>query len=207
MLILSHRGFWTHPDEKNATSAFDRTVTRNFGTETDVRDCQGELVIAHDPPTVGALPLRKVLDRFDGTGLTLAINIKADGLASPLARIMEERAIPWFAFDMSTPEMIRFARLGLPFFTRHSDYEPTPLLYAEAQGVWLDAFDSEWYNRDDIVRHLDAGKQLCIVSSDLHARPVEPLWTKLLEWGISDWPEVLLCTDTPEDARAFFETD
>lgn len=207
MLILSHRGFWTHPDEKNALGAFDRTVASGFGTETDVRDCGGELVIAHDPPMADALLLTEVLDRFDGKDLPLALNIKADGLATQLAKAMTGRTIPWFAFDMSAPETIRFARLGLPFFTRHSDYEPSPLLYAKAQGVWLDAFDSEWYDREVVMRHLDAGKQLCIVSSDLHGRPVQPLWARLRQWGIAGQAGAMLCTDIPEDARTFFEMD
>lgn len=205
MLILSHRGYWKRLEEKNSSAAFDRTVASGFGTETDVRDCLGALVVSHDPPMADALPFGNLLDRFDGTDLTLAINIKADGLADRLAQAMADRAIPWFAFDMSGPETIRFARLGLPYFTRHSDYESTPLLYREAQGIWLDAFDGEWYDRDVIMRHLDEGKRVCIVSSDLHGRPIEPLWTRLREWGLGDRPEVMLCTDSPEDARSFFE--
>ena len=50
MLILSHRGYWISPIEKNKDVAFNRSFSLGFGTETDVRDCAGKLVISHDMP-------------------------------------------------------------------------------------------------------------------------------------------------------------
>ena len=48
MYILSHRGFWLSPNEKNLEIAFRRSFEAGFGVETDIRDYQGRLVIAHD---------------------------------------------------------------------------------------------------------------------------------------------------------------
>ena len=50
MKILSHRGFWREVAEKNKLVAFDYSFSLGFGTETDVRDFGGELVISHDIP-------------------------------------------------------------------------------------------------------------------------------------------------------------
>jgi len=199
--IISHRGYWKTPAEKNGRAAFARTLELGFGTETDVRDLGGELVVSHDPPQGGEIAWRELLDLFEGHGLPLAVNIKADGLAPMLKAAFAGRSTPWFAFDMSGPETVRYAREGLPFYTRHSDVEPQPILYAEARGVWLDSFtDDQWIRPDLILRHLDAGKAVCVVSSELHGREPAPLWERLA--GLKAAGGVMLCTDRPEDAKA-----
>ncbi len=199
MEIISHRGFWLAPEEKNSRQAFERTVQSGYGTETDVRDLVGKLVVAHDPPTGGEQPWPEVLQLFDGAGLTLAVNIKADGLAGRLKAAFEPVDVPWFAFDMSGPETVRFAREGLPFYTRHSDVEPEPILYAQAAGVWLDAFAAEWFGAEVVYRHMEAGKTVCIVSPELHGRNPEALWTWLAD--LKGESRVILCTDRPTDAK------
>ena len=202
MIILSHRGFWREPGEKNTLAAFRYSVAQGFGTETDFRDCAGQLVISHDPPTPDALGAREVAELFAGTSLPLAVNIKADGISEMIAALFDEFDIPWFAFDMSGPESLRYARAGLPFFTRHSDIEPEPLLYDQAAGVWLDAFEKEWFDADVIDTHLDAGKRVCIVSPDLHGREPGPLWDMLYE--LRGREELMLCTDIPHLALERF---
>lgn len=201
MRIISHRGYWREPSEKNSRTAFARTLEAGFGTETDVRDLVGQLVVAHDPPSGREMAWCELVAMFEGKGLPLAVNVKADGLAPLLRRAFGESATPWFAFDMSGPETVRYAREGLPYYTRHSDVEPQPILYAEAAGVWLDSFtDDQWIRTDVICRHLDAGKAVCVVSSELHGREPARLWERLAE--LKDAAEVTLCTDRPEDAKA-----
>ena len=41
MQILSHRGWWATPAEKNSLAAFERSFGADYGTETDLRDEQG----------------------------------------------------------------------------------------------------------------------------------------------------------------------
>lgn len=203
MRILSHRGYWLEADEENALAAFERTLSLGFGTETDVRDRLGELVVSHDPASPEAMPWGRLLDMFDGRNCPLAVNVKADGLAPLLAQSFAGRQIDWFAFDMSGPETFRYAKAGLPFFTRHSDIEERPVCYAEAKGVWLDGFGSDWHDNDTILRHLDAGKSVCVVSSELHGRPYQALWGRLA--AVQDRTgRVMLCTDHPEQAREYF---
>ena len=80
MKILSHRGFWKNSDEKNKFSSFERTIKNGFGTETDLRDYNGEIVISHDIANNNVLNLDHIFSLFSDLELTLALNIKSDGL-------------------------------------------------------------------------------------------------------------------------------
>ena len=208
MRILSHRGFWLAPAEKNTTAAFERSFVQGFGTETDLRDLDGSLVISHDPPQRGALLVETVLlqhRKIDPT-LPLALNIKADGLqamvADLLTRLEVQRA---FVFDMSIPDMLGWHRAGVPVYTRMSDIEPEPLMIDRAAGVWLDAFNSDWWDAATISRLLDAGLDVCVVSPDLHRRDYRAAWEKLaVIAGQVDQDRLMLCTDFPQDAKEFF---
>lgn len=201
MNIISHRGYWLAPAEKNGRAAFERTLKAGFGTETDVRDLAGRLVVSHDPPAGGEMAWSELVALFEGSGLPLAVNVKSDGLAPQLVEAFAGSTTPWFAFDMSGPQTVIFARQGLPFYTRHSDVEPEPILYAEAAGVWLDAFTNDQWIRPEVVqRHLDAGKAVCVVSSELHGRDPARLWDGLA--GLKGEGRVTLCTDRPEEAKA-----
>lgn len=215
MQILSHRGHWRSPQEKNTTEALGRSFSSGFGLETDVRDALGTLVISHDPPdsSDSALTLDDLLSLYIASGardqrLPLALNIKADGLATQLARSLSNHdVVDAFVFDMSVPDMRSYIRLGCPVFTRQSDIELQPVLYDECTGVWLDAFIDESCMSADIVKgHLEAGKQTCLVSSELHGRDPRPLWEKLrLDYDAfigSD--DLLLCTDLPDLAAKTF---
>ena len=197
MKIISHRGWWHAPAEKNTPLAFQRTIAGGYGTETDVRDSFGRLVVSHDPAGDDAMVWDDLLALFDGSGLPLAVNVKADGLSPLLAKAFGRCDVPWFAFDMSGPETVRYAAAGLPFYTRHSDVEPEPILYAEASGVWLDAFRGDWFDRNVVSRHCDAGKAVCVVSPELHGREPRRLWERLS--GIAG--DVTLCTDLPDEAK------
>ena len=207
MKILSHRGYWVEPHEKNQWVAFERTIACGFGTETDVRDCAGELVISHDPPTSGALKLDQVLDHFTGTSsghLPLAMNIKADGLAPRLAEAFAGRGLDWFVFDMSFPDMLQQLKVGNPVFGRMSEYEALPQdLMGMLRGVWLDAFTSDWFEADTIRRLLDQGLEVCVVSPELHGRPHQALWEKLQPFNAAEG--LMLCTDFPEEASTLLE--
>ena len=130
-------------------------------------------------------------------GLPLAVNVEADGIGPALARSFDGRDISWFAFDMSGPETVRYAGAGLPFYTRHSDVEPEPILYGAAQGVWLDGFRGDWFDRPVIERHLAAGKAVCVVSPELHGRDPRHVW----DWLLTMPGDITLCTDFPDRAH------
>lgn len=207
MKVLSHRGYWKTVAEKNTPAAFERSFSLGFGTETDLRDLAGELVVSHDPPALGTLAADDLLaihQRHDAM-LPLALNIKADGLQSLLlSRLERLPKLDAFVFDMSIPDAIQWLKVGVPVFTRHSDVEPEPVLYGSAAGIWLDAFHDDWWDGAVIARHLDAGKRVCIVSPELHRRDHRAVWERLANEDLPSNGTVMICTDLPEEAREYF---
>lgn len=205
MNIISHRGFWRTPNEKNTSAAFARSFDAGFGIETDLRDAGGQMVIAHDMPRGGEASLSDLLHLLARRNLPLAINIKSDGLAAALLAQMQEHGLTrWYTFDMSVPEMVVQVRRGLPVFTRVSEYEPRPALYEQAAGVWVDGFVGDWVAARDIATFLRDGKQVTVVSPELHGRSHLALWNVLGSPTIKGHPELTLCTDMPDFATAFF---
>jgi hypothetical protein len=205
--IISHRGYWQSPPEKNRQAAFARSFALGYGTETDVRDAGTRLVISHDMPAGGELSVEQVLALAHAAdpAMTLALNIKADGLAAALAETLQRYpGLDAFVFDMAVPDMRAYLRLGIPVLTRMSEVEPQPAWLEQAAGVWLDGFDSVWYDNALIAGLLEQGKRVAIVSNELHGRPHLPQWAQLKALGASS--RLLLCTDFPEEATQYFAT-
>jgi hypothetical protein len=208
MKFLSHRGIWRAVEQKNTKNAFLTSFEFGFGVETDIRDCKGELVISHDPPTGVEQTLESFLDLLSGQVLPLALNIKSDGLFKRLAIEFQTRVelSEAFVFDMSVPDMIQYAKHGIPFFTRLSEYEREPALLDKAGGIWLDSFISEWFEFELIRKYIKMGFIIAIVSPELHNRNHINFWEKIrLESDLLSSDKVWLCTDFPIEASHFFE--
>lgn len=200
MEILAHRGVWREKREQNALSALGAAFAAGDGVETDLRDRDGEIVISHDMAGPEAATLRDLVSLAAGGGGSLALNVKADGLAAACADLVGPVIGRCFFFDMAVPDMRSWLALGLPVFTRHSDVEIHPVYYAEAAGVWMDEMLAPWITADDIARHLDRGKRVGIISSELYGRPHERLWEVARSLRS---PDVMICTDLPADCRRF----
>lgn len=202
--ILSHRGYWLQPDEKNTRTAFRRSFDLGFGTETDVRDYGSELVIAHDPPLGVDVTLHEVAQLAATANVPLALNVKADGLASGIRAVMAGfPAVDYFVFDMSVPDTRHQLAAGNPVYGRVSEVEPAPAWADRCAGVWLDAFDGLWYGADTVAA-LAARSAVCVVSPELHGRDHTAAWALLKSLPSGVAPRVSLCTDLPEAAREFF---
>ncbi|MCK4809717.1 MAG: hypothetical protein KAS99_02120 [Candidatus Omnitrophica bacterium] len=208
MVILSHRGCWKSTEEKNTTIAFKRTFSLGFGTELDLRDYCGGLVISHDIPGPNSMDFRDFLGVYSGydPNLYLAINIKADGLQGLLLDLLNEYKVEnYFIFDMAVPDALAYLYLQMEVFTRESEFETKPSFYEQADGVWMDQFRTPWIMPQRIKYHLDNGKKVCIVSPELHQMDHLARWkdykavSKNLDKG-----ELMLCTDFPEEARRYF---
>ena len=208
MIILSHRGYWKNALEKNQIIAFERSFSLGFGTETDIRDFKGELVISHDisdENCISAKEMLEIYNKYDKT-LPLALNIKADGLQIKLKELLEEYKIEnYFVFDMSVPDGLGYLKQNIKAFTRQSEYETIPSFYDESCGIWLDEFQGHWINKEVIQEHIKNNKQICIVSPDLHKREYQKEWQHYKEieqeLGINN---LMICTDYPEIAKEFF---
>ncbi|MEW4562469.1 hypothetical protein AB1K70_08080 [Bremerella sp. JC770] len=209
--IIAHRGLWTLPGERNTIAAFKAALSHGHGIETDIRDCGGRLVISHDMTRGEEQTLEAFFALYNEAGSdgTLALNIKSDGLAASLLELIREYQIEnYFCFDMSVPDSLHYQRLGLRFFARVSEVEPICSLTSSAAGVWIDAFYSEWYTFRDVIRHLESGQDVCIVSPELHGRPLEALDPVLHETferlaslnakSPLNTGRLMICTDVPK---------
>jgi len=208
LIVLSHRGYWKKITEKNISVAFERSFSLGFGTETDIRDYKGELVISHDiadEKCISVKEMFEIYNKYDGT-LPLALNIKSDGLQVKLKELLVKYNIKnYFVFDMSVPDGLGYLKNNIKVFTRESEYEKIPSFYDEAYGVWLDEFQGHWINKEVIEKHIKNSKQICIVSPDLHKREYKKEWQHYKEiekeLGIDN---LMICTDYLEIAKEFF---
>ena len=210
MKIISHRGNWKTPEEKNTKTAFVSSLNLGFGIETDLRDFNGNLVIAHDIATETCMDLKhffKIVNCFKkDEALPLALNIKADGLQILISDLLHTFEIEnYFLFDMSIPDMKASIDCGLNVFLRLSEFEKDLPFYKEIEGIWLDAFYSTWYDSDMMMKHLKAGKKIAIVSAELHKRDHIMHWNELLKMECIQSDSIILCTDFPEEAKLYFK--
>ncbi|MDR2667387.1 MAG: hypothetical protein LBB34_04755 [Holosporales bacterium] len=205
MIILSHRGYWKNTLERNQRLAFERSFKAGFGTETDLRDMSGKIVISHGMPHGGEILFDEVLQIMDGRNLPLALNIKADGQADAILELLTKyNHTNYFTFDMSIPDLIFQIKRGVRVFTGFSDVLPTPVLLDSAAGVWLDCFYSDWYDAEMIDNLINGGKFVCVVSSDLHKRATDKQWGIIKHCENFNSEKFLLCTDYPEKAKEYF---
>jgi hypothetical protein len=203
MKIISHRGYWIKPIEKNTDIAFFRSLKHGFGIETDLRDSNGEIVVSHDMPEGGELRFNRLISHIICDFQTLALNIKSDGLANIISKeMMYYPRDNWFVFDMSIPDMINHLRAGNPVFARMSEYEQQLPFPDQITGVWLDSFKNDWFSLNLIEELINKGMQVCVVSPELHGRDHACLWRKILP--IANSKNLMICTDFPVDANSFF---
>jgi glycerophosphoryl diester phosphodiesterase len=210
MIIISHRGYWKEATEKNLTIAFERSFSLGYGTETDIRDFNGKLVISHDIAGEDSLSLDDFFLIYKkhqiGDTAPLALNIKADGLQNDIIKYLLRYDIEnYFLFDMSIPDLRVTIEKGLNAYIRLSEYESDTPFYDKIKGIWLDSFINTWYKAEDLLKHINNGKKICIVSADLHKRDYLEHWNVLKEFGIHKMNDVILCTDFPEIATNYFE--
>lgn len=205
MIILSHRGYWKLEEERNRAAAFQRSFDLGYGTETDIRDIQGKLVISHDMPRGDEITFEEVLQIMDGRNLPLALNIKADGMAEEILRLLKQyNHTNYFTFDMSIPDMVMQLKTELIVFTGLSDILSPAVLLDQAKGIWLDCFNSDWYDSKLVDTYLEIGKPVCIVSADLHKRNIKRQWEIIKQCSHFSSDSLMLCTDYPEIAKEFF---
>lgn len=208
MRILAHRGYWNKSIAENSAEALYAALVKGYGIESDVRDHMERMVISHNIAGASCQDAESVFrwlyefkDKY-----CFAINIKADGLKNILKEYIEKYKISnYFLFDMSVPQMVEFWEMGLRYFTRQSEVEPQPCMYEDAAGVWIDGFwSTEWITEELLKRHIGNGKEVCLVSPELHgSKEYESFWSGLKNYNI-DFDKMLLCTDYPDEAEEFF---
>ena len=205
MEIIAHRGFFAGP-VKPAQGQLVEAMSLGFGIEFDVRDSADGIIIAHDPWERGAEPFGTLLAAVPAAG-TLAINIKSCGLAGRISQELAAHGVSphrCFCFDMAVPDHLAYPKNGLPAYARLSEIEPLGAFARQADGVWLDGFQSLWWDRALVEELIHGGSKVCVVSPDLHRRDRRECWSLLRESGLHREAGLALCTDYALEARDFF---
>ena len=205
--IIAHRGYWLKTFEKNTPTAFCRALANGFGIEIDFRDLNGELVISHDIPTTGVMKVSEFIEIYRARPVSapMALNIKSDGLHNLLNECITHAEFKsFFVFDMAVPDMRGYLKNRIPTFTRLSEYEPNPAFLKDCNGVWLDAFESEWYDAEKINSLLNQKKKIAIVSPELHGRQHLALWELIRTHNFHRNNLISICTDFPMQAKDYF---
>lgn len=204
MIILAHRGVWKTECDKNTLKSLKKAFCCGYGIETDLRDYCGKIVISHDIADDKSPLFDDLLQIYisSGTGLPLALNVKADGLQKHAKELLQKYKIDnYFFFDMSIPELVVYKKMDLIYFTRQSDIEKEPILYNSSNGIWIDGFYEEWINCKEIQRHLANGKYVSVISPEIHKKDSQGLWRMLKN---IDGRKLMLCTDKPGEAEEYF---
>ena len=186
--------------------ALTAALEAGFGIETDFRDHNGCLVIAHDPPIGSdAVPAKEFFDiymRLNAFG-RVAVNVKADGIQDLLIAAIAAAGVPLervFAFDMSVPDALHYFSRSVPAYTRVSQYENPPSLLDRAEGVWVDDFLGGFPQVEVAQRLLSTGSRVSIVSPELHRRDHNAVWDAIEAAGLHCNPRFEICTDLPQQA-------
>jgi hypothetical protein len=212
MQILAHRGLWVTTSEKNSEAAFRRAFGEGFGVETDLRDHGGSIVVSHDIPDDRAMSLVTFLELYSSYGSRpiLALNVKSDGLQALIAEALARYEVAnYFVFDMSVPDTLGYLARRLRTFLRRSEFELGSPLDARADGVWLDALEESWVPSSVVRAELTQGRYVGLVSPELHGKPHDHAWAEwrdVLDVHPMLGAKLILCTDFPRDAAAFFGT-
>jgi len=211
MKVISHRGYWKSAEEKNTLISFERSFLLGYGTETDIRDYNGKLVISHDPASEDCMLFCDFLELVDSINpnLTLALNIKSDGLYSLFQREMANFTSirNYYFFDMSVPDSMGYLSKQMPILTRRSEYETSSLLEIKSEGIWLDCFQGIWYDQNFIDTFLLTQKKVFIVSEDLHGKNPQSQWSLLKKWNVHKNSNLIICTDYPETCNNYFKNE
>lgn len=206
MKIIAHRGFWKTESEKNTMKALMRAVENGFGFETDFRDCEGKILISHNPPKGTEITAENVFKMYREAGCEepLALNIKADGLQDMMADLLKKYDITnYFFFDMSVCDTVIYVDKKLKIASRLSEFETEMPFYKDCTTIWIDYFNSDGPTTQKVKQTLQNKKIACVVSPELHKRNYTMMWQQLLP--IKDDPNLYLCTDYPDKAKEYFK--
>ena len=155
----------------NTIDLLEKTPS-NFGVEIDIRSNGENLILHHEPFQQGELFEEWIRSYHHGT---LILNVKEEGLESPLLKLMNQYQINDFFFlDQSFPFLRKTAVMGESrCAVRVSEYEniETVLsLSGMVDWVWVDCFTHFPLKKKEADQLTNAGFRLCLVSPELQGR-------------------------------------
>lgn len=176
MKLISHR--------RNTIECLNATP-KKYGVEVDVRSYGEQLIIHHDPFSMGELFEDWIAAYQHGT---LILNVKEEGLEGRLVALMLSHGVKdYFFLDQSFPFLVKWAGLGEHrSAVRVSEFESVETaltLSGKIDWVWVDCFTRFSLTHLDAQRLNSVGFKLCFVSPELQGRDAEveiPLLIQLL---------------------------
>lgn len=165
-----------------------------YGAEIDVRDHNGIIVLSHDYPNSSSENLVDFLKYFPKNRL-LAINVKSCGIETDVNNILKQNHDNYFLFDFSLPYLLKSIRMNIPCALRLSEYEKE--LLEGPKWIWVDSFDSVWYDDKYIESIKNKGYKIVLVSPELHNRTNKLDYEKIKSM-INKKLVDAICTDAPD---------
>ena len=168
-------------------------ISENFGVEIDIRDFNGELVLAHDHPNHDNTKLKEYLKNVKNESL-VAINVKSTEIENDLKNILTELKIKnYFTFDWAVPSLLKAINCRLTCAFRLSEYEKE--IFPKCSWVWIDSFHKIWFDEMFLESLRNKNLNIAVVSPELHKRYDDiPKIQQMSSTGLID----AICTDFPE---------
>lgn len=167
-------------------------INPNFGLEIDIRDYNNDIVLSHDYPNDQSILLSDYLKKITSSQL-LAINIKSSEIENDLKLLLNESNISnYFTFDWPIPSLVKATKQNLVCAFRLSEYEKD--IIPNCDWVWIDCFESIWYDANFLINLKNSGLKLALVSPELHNRKSDLTQVKEI---VNSVKVDAICTDMP----------
>jgi len=173
------------------------SVPPGLGIEFDLRSSGNDVLVTHDPFTVGP----RIEEFFPAIGSRPCIfNVKCEGVEARVSELAKAHGIEdYFFLDCSVPAAMKLSRAGEKrFAVRYSEVEPIEAVLAwkgRAAWVWVDCFQTFPGAAEDF-RKLSEHFQICLVSPELQGHSPE-VFAKLQK-DLEGRPYHAVCTKLPE---------
>jgi hypothetical protein len=141
-----------------------------MGVEVDLRDAGNEIIISHDPFSMGE-NFENYLENY--THRFLIANIKSERIELRVKDLLDRFEIKdYFFLDSSAPMIVKYgSQSGFQFSLRVSEYESIESalkMKVFADWIWVDCFERLSIDQNEYLALKKAGFKLCIVSPELH---------------------------------------
>lgn len=147
-------------------------VPSEYGIEVDLRDCNNNIHLSHDPFEMGEM-FESFLDYFNHKFLIL--NIKSERIELRVLEILKKRNISNFFFlDSSFPMIINLSSNGCKKISaRFSEYEEIQTILNikdRIEWVWVDCFSKFPLTKNIFDKLKENNLKICIVSPELQGQ-------------------------------------
>ena len=100
------------------------------------------------------------------------------------------------------PDMRDYFRDNYKVFSRVSEVELDPSWYQCCSGIWLDSFETNWFNSALIEKYISDEKRYVLYLQNFMEGEYTDLWDII--YPLRGEENIMLCTDLPTEAELFF---